>query len=369
MRLYFHRLSQGAADILPCFNLAISATEFASAPVAQHKSIERFFGAAKPAAGQAAADTCPSAAGTAPGGASPPAAESRPAGQATRDEGNHAAASHGQQSMRASSTNGAAPQQPRRGSGSGPGSAKRPTIDALFKRAAAGEDQGQRHSSSGASAAAEQDLTARSSERHQQVQEMPGDGVIQPSGTDSHAAAQPMQQASAAHTQSSSLHGDPAAGSPAATGLHVDRSRPEAGSPMATSPLSSPFAAARADEACAAPSGAADTDAAAAAQDCNGSGAGSGVRRPSSSARSGSPFAQCPSAQQHRSSSSAGASLSMGGSRRSCTPRRSPTAAAVAARRDAFAVACDAAVAEAQTSGQPASAEGWRSHNWVACMD
>ena len=280
-----------------------------------------------------------------------------------RDDSGNAAALQGQQSVRASSSNGAAPQQPRRSSGSGPGSGKRPTIDALFRRAAASEEQGQRHSSGGASAAAERDLTARSSERHQRVQENTADGAVVPSETDSHPAAQPMQQASAAHMHLSPLHGEPAAGSPAATGLRVDRSRPEAGSPMATSPLSSPFAAARAGEACAAPSGAADTDAAAAAQPCNGSGAGSGGRRPSLSARSGSPFAQCPSAQQHRSSSSAGASLSIGGSRRSCTPRRSPTAAAVAARRDAFAVACDAAVAEAQTSGQPASAEGWRLHN------
>ena len=361
-----HRLSQGAADILPCFNLAISATEFASAPVAQHKSIERFFGAAKPAAGSAVSDACPSAAGAAPGGASPRAAANGwLAEQATRDDGGNAAAAQGQQSTRPSSSNGAAPQQaqqPRRGSGAGPSSGKRPTIDAMFKRAAAGEEQAQRNSSGGASAA-ERDLTARSSERHQQrAQETPANGVVAPSATDSRPAAQPMQQASAAHVRLSPPHGNPSAGSPAADGLHADRSRPAAGSPMVTSPLSSPFAAAPADDAHAELGGAADADVAAGKILCNGSGASAGVQQPSPSARSGSP-ALLPSAQQQRSGSSAGARLSIGGSRRSCTPRRSPTAAAVAARRDAFAIACDAAVAEAQTSAQPASSvEGRQAH-------
>jgi hypothetical protein len=266
--------------------------------------------------------------------------------------------------MRAGSSSGAAPQQaqPRRGSGGGPSSGKRPTIDSMFRRAAASEEQGQRHSGGGASAA-ERDLTARSSERHQRAQEPPADGVAAPSRTDSRPAARPMQQASAAHMQVSPPH--PAAGSPAANGLHADGSHPAAGSPMVTSPLNSPFAAVPADETRAELDGAPDAGAVAGASLCDGSGAGSGVQQPSPSARSSSPAAG-PSAQQLRSGSSAGAHASIGGSRRSCTPRRSPTAAAVAARRDAFAVACDAAVAEAQTSARPANSEGRRTHDFAA---
>jgi hypothetical protein len=174
-----------------------------------------------------------------------------------------------------------------------------------------------------------------------------------------------QQEASAAHVQSSPPHRHPVAGGHTADGLHADRSRPAAGSPMVTSPLSSPFAAAPADEARAELDGAPDAGAVAGASLCNGSGAGSGAQQPSLSARSGSPAAG-PSSQQLRSGSSAGARLSIGGSRRSCTPRRSPTAAAVAARRDAFGIACDAAVAEAQTSARPADVEGKRLHDWSA---
>lgn len=58
------KLAQSAGDLMPCFQLAISATEFAAAPVAQHKSIQRFF--ALNASGSARSDSTAAVNGPSP---------------------------------------------------------------------------------------------------------------------------------------------------------------------------------------------------------------------------------------------------------------------------------------------------------------
>lgn len=280
-------------------------------------------------------------------------------------------------------------QQSRRTSGGRGAGGKRPTVDSLFKRAAAHDGQAQRRGSGGASSsggagAAAQEPAAQQQE-HAQREQRPEDQAQparQPAAPPLPAPAQQPaadgQEAGGAAAlrlpmqvppvRTSPERQPPPESAPAANAAHRDSSQPAAGSPMAVSPFgaspaASPFGASAFGSPLAASSGRSSSPSAVAvagppvgpadAYDPN-EAAEPGARRQQRSllGRAASPAAH-PAAELRPSSGGGRPEVSLETRRRSGTPRRSPAAAAVAARRDAFAGACDAAIAQARGLASP----------------
>lgn len=226
-------MTQGAPDFLPCFQLAISATEFAPAPVAQHKSIERFFGAAAAArrdASPAASDSA--AAGLV--GDGPAQASERAAGNAS------AAAPEAQQGRRCSGGRRGAPQG---------------TIESLFRRAPDVEAARRSSGCGGGGGSGSGELQQRHLLPHQTAdaqQAAPRQASVDPQldrPASQQQDVQPVAQQAVSLT-ASALHLAPvrtapasaASLSPAATASPFSASPFSGGSACSGSPFGSPFA-------------------------------------------------------------------------------------------------------------------------------
>ncbi len=328
-------MTQGTPDFLPCFQLAISATEFAPAPVAQHKSIERFFGAAA-AARRDASPAAPDSAAAGLVGDGPAQASERAAGNAS------AAAPEAQQGRRCSGG--------RRGASQG-------TIESLFRRAPDVE-AARRSSGDGGGGSGSGELQQRHLLPHQTAdaqQAAPGQAGVHPQPDRPVSQQQDVQPVGeqAVSLTASALHLAPVRTAPASApslsptamaASPFSASPFSGGSACSGSPFGSPFAG------CSQQAAAEAADDTFAAEPC--------ARRETDGA-AGRQHGASPAAR----TSSAGSSGSSGLGTRPGRPsggraRRSPNAAVVDKRRDLFAAACGAAIAEVSGSLSPASSLG-----------